>query len=375
MRTALARELGLEFPIFAFTHCRDVAAAVSKAGGLGVLGIAGHSPEHLAMELDWIEREIGDRPYGIDLLLPARFAGSERGGLRGDEQDAHIPEAHRRFVDGILERHSVPPLPEGAGPRGELAVGWEQQREAVELAFSRRISLIASALGPPPAWLIEQGRARGVKVAALAGTVEHARRHVEAGVDLVVAQGTEAGGHTGTISTLVLVPEVVDAVAPVPVLAAGGIGDGRQLTAALALGAQGVWCGSVWLTTEEAETHPVVTEKLLAAGSGDTVRSRALTGKPARQLRSAWTEAWEAPGSPEPLPMPLQPRLVREAQARIQRVAHHHEGAARLANYYVGQVVGSLRHVKSVRTVMEEFATGWADTMERLEKIAEDADG
>jgi NAD(P)H-dependent flavin oxidoreductase YrpB (nitropropane dioxygenase family) len=219
--------------------------------------------------------------------------------------------------------------------------------------------------------MIERGREHGVKVAALAGTLEHARRHVEAGVDIVVAQGTEAGGHTGEVSTMVLVPEVVDAVDPVPVLAAGGIGNGRQVTAALALGAQGVWMGSIWLTTEEAETHPVVKEKFLKAASIDTVRSRSLTGKPARQLRSAWTEAWEDPDNPALLPMPLQPRLIREAQARIARSAHKTPGAAQLANYFVGQIVGSLNHVKSVRSVIEELASEYVDTMERLDELSE----
>jgi len=370
MNTQLARDLGLEFPIFAFTHCRDVAAAVSKAGGLGVLGVAGHSLDNVRMELAWIEKEIGDKPYGVDLLLPTKFVGSDRGGFDKDQLDERIPPQHREFLDHLLEQHGVPGLPEGAKLRPEFAVGYEQQRDVIELAFEHRISLIASALGPPPEWMIEQGRARGVKVAALAGTVEHARRHVAAGADVIVAQGTEAGGHTGEVSTLVLVPEVVDAVSPVPVLAAGGIGNGRQVTAALALGAQGVWIGSLWLTTEEAETHPVVKEKFLKATSSDTVRSRSLTGKPARQLRSAWTEAWEDPANPDPLPMPLQPRLVREAQERISRAAHKSPGAAQLANYFVGQVVGSMNHVKSVRTVMEELATEYADTMERLDAWA-----
>ncbi|MGH0037480.1 MAG: NAD(P)H-dependent flavin oxidoreductase [Myxococcota bacterium] len=372
MRTRLAEQLGLEFPIFAFTHCRDVAAAVSKAGGLGVLGVAGHSPKNLKAELEWIENEIGDKPYGVDLLLPARFAGSDRGGFDAGQMDELLPEQHKRFLDDLLAQHGVPSLPPDTSLSPEFAVGYERQREVIELVFQQRIALIASALGPPPAWMIEKGREHGVKVAALAGTVEHARRHVEAGVDIVVAQGYEAGGHTGTVSTMVLVPEVVDAVAPVPVLAAGGIGNGRQLTASLALGAEGVWCGSVWLTTEEAETHPVVKQKFLKAGSSDTVRSRSLTGKPARQLRSAWTDAWEDPSNPDPLPMPLQPRLVREAQARINRTAHNNPGSEQLANYFVGQVVGSMNHVKSVRTVIEELATEYADTMERLDQLAED---
>jgi len=372
MRTKLARELGLEFPIFAFTHCRAVAAAVSKAGGFGVLGVAGHSLDDLQMELEWIEKEVGDKPFGVDLLLPTRFVGSDSGGLDPSQIAEHIPAEHRHFVNELLERYGVPPLPEDVEAGSAFRVGYEKQRDVIELVFSHPIRLIASALGPPPGWMIEQGRAKGVLVAALAGTVDHARRHVEAGVDIVVAQGYEAGGHTGEISTMVLVPEVVDAVDPVPVLAAGGIANGRQLTAALALGAQGVWTGSVWLTTEEAETHPVVKEKFLRATSRDTIRSRSLTGKPARQLRSAWTEAWEDPANPKPLPMPLQPWLVREAQLRIARSAHKAPGAEQLINYFVGQVVGSLNQVKSVRGVIEEFVQEYADTMERLDDWAEE---
>jgi NAD(P)H-dependent flavin oxidoreductase YrpB (nitropropane dioxygenase family) len=374
MYTQLARDLGLEFPIFAFTHCRDVAAAVSKAGGLGVLGVAGHSPKGLAAELEWIENEIDGKPYGVDLLLPSKFVGSDQGFLDGASLDDKIPGSHRRFLDDLLAQHEVPALPADVQLPPEIAVGYEKQRDVIDLAFDHDIALIASALGPPPAWMIDQGRAKGVKVAALAGTVEHARRHVDAGVDIVVAQGYEAGGHTGQISTMVLVPEVVDAVSPIPVLAAGGIGNGRQLTASLALGAQGVWTGSVWLTTDEAETHPVVKEKFLKAGSSDTVRSRSLTGKPARQLRSAWTDAWEDPANPDPLPMPLQPRLVREAQARIQRTAHKSPGAAQLANYFVGQIVGSMNQPKSVRTVVEELASEYADTMARLDDWAAGSD-
>ncbi|HJO23895.1 MAG: nitronate monooxygenase family protein [Myxococcota bacterium] len=374
MQTKLAEELGIEFPIFAFTHCRDVAAAVTNAGGLGVLGVAGHSAKNLAMELEWIENEVDGKPFGVDLLLPARFAGSDRGGFDATQMDELIPAEHRKFVDELLAQHEVPSLPSDVTPSFGFAVGYERQREVIELVFQHPISLIASALGPPPPWMVEQGREHGVKVAALAGTVEHAQRHAEAGVDIVVAQGYEAGGHTGTVSTLVLVPEVVDAVSPIPVLAAGGIGNGRQLTAALALGAQGVWTGSVWLTTEEAETHPVVKEKFLKALSVDTVRSRSLTGKPARQLRSAWTDAWEDPENPDPLPMPLQPRLVSGAQERINRTAHNNPGAEQLVNYFVGQIVGSLNHVKSVRAVMEEFAVEYADTMEHLDALAEGAD-
>jgi NAD(P)H-dependent flavin oxidoreductase YrpB (nitropropane dioxygenase family) len=368
MNTKLARDMGLEFPIFAFTHCRDVAAAVSKAGGIGVFGVAAHSAGGLRAELEWIEKEIGDKPYGVDLLLPTRFIGSDKaGGFSLDELDSKIPESHRQFLDDLLEQHSVPALPEDTSLGDGLAVGYDRQKEIIEIVFEHNISLIASALGPPPSWMVDMSREKNVKVAALAGTVEHAKRHVEAGVDIVVAQGTEAGGHTGHVSTMVLVPEVVDAVGEIPVLAAGGIGSGRQIAASLALGAQGVWLGSLWLTTEEAETHPVVKEKFLQASSSDTIRSRSLTGKPARQLRSAWTDAWDDPANPDPLPMPLQPRLIREAQARIARTAHKSAGAAQLSNYFVGQIVGSMNHTKSVRSVMEELVIEFADTMDRLD--------
>ena len=235
-----------------------------------------------------------------------------------------------------------------------------------------RIRLIASALGPPPADLVERAHDSDVLVAALAGTTQHARRHAAAGVDLIVAQGTEAGGHTGEVATMVLVPEVVDAVSPTPVLAAGGIARGRQVAAALALGAEGVWCGSVWLTTEEAETGPIVKEKFLAASSSDTVRSRSMTGKPARMLHTAWTDEWERPDSPGPLGMPLQTALVAEAQMRINQAAAHPGAKAReLATYFVGQVVGSLDRVRPARSVVLDMVEEFIDTVEQLESLVD----
>ena len=240
------------------------------------------------------------------------------------------------------------------------------------MAFAHDIRLIASALGPPPADLVERAHDHDVLVAALAGTTEHARRHAAAGVDLIVAQGTEAGGHTGEVATMVLVPEVVDAVAPMPVLAAGGIARGRQIAAALALGAEGVWCGSVWLTTEEAETAPVVKDKFLAASSSDTVRSRSMTGKPARMLRTAWTDEWERPDSPDPLGMPLQTALITESQVRINQAAGHPGAKAReLATYFVGQVVGSLDRVRPTRAVVLDMVEEFIDTIGRLEDLVD----
>jgi NAD(P)H-dependent flavin oxidoreductase YrpB (nitropropane dioxygenase family) len=372
MQTRVAELLGVEFPICAFSHCRDVVAAVSKAGGFGVLGAVGHSPELLETELTWIEQETGGRPYGVDLLLPPKYVGAEDGGIDAGQVRALLPEEHRAFLDDLLGRYGIPVpndearLPPGAG----LNVSPKGYGPLLDVAFAHEIRLIASALGPPPPDLVERAHAGGVVVAALAGTTRHALRHAEAGVDLIVAQGTEAGGHTGEVATMVLVPEVVDAVAPVPVLAAGGIARGRQVAAAFALGAEGVWCGSVWLATEEAETPPVVKEKFLTATSSDTVRSRSLTGKPARMLRTAWTDEWDRPDAPDPLGMPLQTALIGDPQFRIQLAAAQPDSKAReLATYFVGQVVGSLETVRPARAVVLDMVDEFIDAVQHLEHL------
>jgi NAD(P)H-dependent flavin oxidoreductase YrpB (nitropropane dioxygenase family) len=368
MRTRASALLGVEYPIVAFSHCRDVVAGVTNAGGFGVLGAVLHSAEELDVDLRWIDERVGSRPYGVDLLFPT-LTGDVAGRAGADRRLSDlIPEAQRAFVDDLLARYDVPPLPPSDGDGGaRRALGLTDEYEALfDVAFDvHRVRLVASALGPPPPALVERAHDHDALVAALAGTPGHAERHRAAGVDLVVAQGTEAGGHTGEIATMVLVPQVVDAVAPTPVLAAGGIATGRQLAAALALGAEGVWCGSVWLITEEAETHPVVKAKFLAAGSGDTVRSKTLTGKPARMLRTAWTDEWARPGAPPTIGMPLQGVLVAEAQARIRRAAYREgSGANELVNYFVGQVVGQLDRVHTCRQVVLEMVTGYLEVAE-----------
>jgi len=369
MRTRVTEMLGIDFPILAFSHCRDVVAAVSGAGGLGVLGAVAHSPEDLDTDLAWIRERTGGRPFGVDLLMTSKYAGAKEGGLAPADLRAMLPAETKEWLDALLERYDVPPFPERPAANGgrRLSVDPKSFAPLIDISFEHGVGLLASALGPPPAWLVERARAAGIPVAALAGRLDHAIAHRDAGVDLVIAQGTEGGGHTGEVATMVLVPQVVDAVAPIPVLAAGGIADGRQVAAALALGAEGVWCGSVWLTTHEAETAPTVKEKFLAATSNDTRRSRSLTGKPARMLRSAWTDAWEEPGAPSPLPMPLQSMVVSEAQGRIHRVAHLGDnGARQLITYFVGQVVGQMNTVKSARSVVAEMVEGFIDASERL---------
>jgi len=365
--------LGVEFPICAFSHCRDVVAAVTNAGGFGILGAVAHSPERLQNELTWIEEQTGGKPYGVDLLLPPKYVGAEQGGIDAKQARALLPEEHRTFVEDLLARYgAAAPIDKPRAPSGGLNISPKGYEPLLDVAFAHDIRLVASALGPPPADLVERAHDQDVLVAALAGTTQHARRHAAVGVDLIVAQGTEAGGHTGEVATMVLVPEVVDAVSPTPVLAAGGIARGRQVAAALALGAEGVWCGSVWLTTEEAETPPVVREKFLAATSSDTVRSRSMTGKPARMIRTAWTDEWERPDSPEPLGMPLQTALVAEPQMRINRAAAHPGAKAReLATYFVGQVVGSLDRVRPARSVVLDMVEEFIDTIGQLESLVD----
>jgi NAD(P)H-dependent flavin oxidoreductase YrpB (nitropropane dioxygenase family) len=306
----------------------------------------------------------------VDLLVPERFVGADEGGLDAASLAGLVPQEHRQFVDELLARYDVPPVPDdlslGRGIGG-MRVDPKSMAPLLDVCFAHSPRLVASALGPPPAHFLDRAHDAGIPVAALAGSVHHAQRHAAAGADLIVAQGTEAGGHTGLIATMVLVPEVVDAVAPLPVLAAGGIGNGRQLAAGMALGADGAWCGSVWLTTEEAEVPPVIQQKFLAAGAGDTVRSRSMTGKPARMLRTAWTDEWEDPEGPGPLPMPMQPVLIGPAMARIGRVADKPgTGANDLVTYFVGQVVGSMNRVRPARRVVLEMVEEFIDAVERL---------
>jgi NAD(P)H-dependent flavin oxidoreductase YrpB (nitropropane dioxygenase family) len=368
--------LGLEFPIFAFTHCRDVAAAVSRAGGMGVLGALAFSPEQLEIELSWIDEHCGGKPYGVDVVMPVRSADREAGlheqkGL-AEQLRGMIDQAHWDYVDKILADHGVPELADAGGagaasgggdPLSSGVLGWTEATGSplIDVALAHPIALLASALGPPPKEAIDRAHDQGVKVAALIGRLEQAVRDVQKGVDIIIAQGYEAGGHTGEVATMVLVPDVVEAVAPVPVLAAGGIASGRQMAAAMALGAQGVWTGSIWLTVTESNTGEIAMDKLLHATSTDTVRSRALTGKPARQLRTAWTEAWEAPESPGTLPMPLQFILNNYAMRRIQRSANRE-----LTGMPVGQVVSRMNSIRPAKDVIYEMVDEYIETMSRL---------
>ena len=370
MRTQICKTLGIEFPIFAFSHCRDVVAAVGKAGGFGVLGAVGFPPDQLEIELKWIDEHIGDHPYGVDIVIPGKYEGmGELDPHKLEEMlRAAIPEQHRHFAERILTEHGVPKLPPGERPVNEL-LGWTAATATpqVEVALRHpKVRLIANALGTPPDDVIAEIHASGRLVAALCGAAKQARAHKAAGIDLIIAQGTEGGGHTGEIGSVVLWPEVIDAVAPTPVLAAGGIGSGRQIAAALAMGAAGVWTGSIWLTVQEAESPPAQRDAYLAATSKDTVRSRSFTGKPCRMLRNDWTEAWEAPDAPKPLGMPLQFMVTSEAVARGHRYA---DKAKQVLFNPVGQIVGSMTAVRPVKDVIYGLVQEYLESVERLESL------
>ncbi|QQM53698.1 NAD(P)H-dependent flavin oxidoreductase [Rhodococcus pyridinivorans] len=366
MQTGLNKKFGIEYPIFGFTPSEHVAAAISRAGGLGVLGcVRFNDPEELDAVLTWMDENTDGKPYGVDIVMPAKVPTE---GTAVD-LDKLIPAEHHAFVNRTLEELGVPPLSDDVG-KASGVLGWLHSvaRSHVDVALAHRPALIANALGSPPKDVIDLAHEKGVPVAALAGAVEHAKRHVENGVDIVIAQGYEAGGHTGEIASMVLWPEIVDALGDsAAVLAAGGVGSGRQVAAALALGASGVWMGSYWLTTSEyklgAAAHgpSSIQRALLGASSSDTVRSRIYSGKPARLLKTKWTEAWSKPGAPEPLPMPLQNILVSEAHQRMS-AADDPEAVA----MPVGQVVGRMNEIRPVAEIMADLVRGYDEAVDRL---------
>jgi len=375
MRTPICDDLGIEFPIFAFTHCRDVVVAVSKAGGFGVLGAVGYSPEQLEIELNWIDEHIGDHPYGVDIVIPNKYEGMDADMSTDDLtkmlQDM-VPQGHLDFARELMTSHGVP-LQDGEDDNSMQLIGWTEATATpqVEIALQHpKMKLIANALGTPPKDMIERIHAEGRKVAALCGSPYQALKHAAADVDIIIAQGGEGGGHAGDVGSIVLWPQVAKAVAPRPVLAAGGIGSGEQIAAALALGCQGAWSGSQWLMVEESENTPVQQAAYIGANSRDTVRSRSFTGKPCRMLKNDWTEAWENPENPDPLGMPLQYMVSGIAVAATHRFP---DQTVDVAFNPVGQVVGQFEKVEKTAAVIERWVNEYLEATTHLDELNEAA--
>lgn len=368
MRTKIAEKFGIEVPIFAFSHCRDVVAAVTKAGGMGILGAAWMSPEELEMSLNWIDERVGDKPYGVDLVFPGTFLDA----ADTDDYVSQLPESHMTFVDRLLDDAGVKRISDEDKQlflheyAQKMGMNHAKSKKQFEISLRHPTKFIVGALGVPPKEIVDEAHARGVLVGALVGSVRHVQKQIQAGVDVLVAQGTEAGGSVGAISSMVLWPQVVEAAGDHPVLAAGGIGRGSQILAALSMGCQGVWMGSVWLGTTESELSKEMKQRFFEANSEDAVISFSMTSKQGRMLKSKFTEAWEQPDAPKPLTWPLQSILVGYPYRRADR--------GRQLDYWtysVGQIVGDMKEEMSVRQVVEKLLTEYLDALERLKSVAE----
>jgi NAD(P)H-dependent flavin oxidoreductase YrpB (nitropropane dioxygenase family) len=364
MRNRVTEMFGIDVPIFGFTHKPEVAIEITNAGGMGALAASYYQPDELERILTDMDEKTGGRPYCIDVL----FANKVGEVVPLSERLKALPKAHIDFVDKLLDDAGIPPLPPEveADMLREKPPGHGHTEEGVlevlEVVVRHpQAKFVLSAMGAPPAYVVDRLHGRGIKVGAMAGSAEHALKHVQAGVDLVVAQGSEAGGHTGTISSMVLWPEVVDAIAPVPVLAAGGVGSGRHIAAALALGAEGVWCGTIWLGSTESELSPDMRKRFIAARSQDAIQRKYDTGKPLRGLRSKWTDAWDAPGAPQPLPLAAQKLLVAPALKRLELA-----NAADYMGYMSGQIVGRIKDERPIRDIMEALKSECDATLKTL---------
>lgn len=359
LHTRLCDEYGCEVPIVAFAHTRDVIAAVVNAGGIGVLGASGFTNDELRANIRWIRERVGDKPFGIDLLLPASFVEADN----REDYDAMIPQEHRDFVQHLKSDNHIPDPKTPPASEIQDPNRIRRARQLLDIVFEERVPIFASGLGSP-AFAIEQAHAVGTKVWGLVGLPRQARRQLDAGVDVIIAQGYDSGGHSGTVGTFSLVPEVVEMAEGTPtiVLAAGGVATGRHLAAALAMGAQGVWTGTIWLATHESETDMFLKQRLVDAHVEDAIQSRAMTGKPVRQLRSKYSDAWKQPGAPEPLPMPLQGLLVGNLLAGIKD-AHMEDWMTTPA----GQSVLGVRAIRPAAEVVASMVDQALDCLERFE--------
>ena len=367
MKTDIARMLDIEVPIFAFSHCRDVVAGVTKAGGFGVLGAAWMTPDELEMSIKWLEQEVDGRPFGVDLVFP---------GTGGDEKSpaeyaASLPPDQLGFVNQMMHDSGISDVTEElqreliTESASKLSMTHEKSEEQLVISLAHpSVKAVVGALGVTPDWVVSEAHAKGVLVGALVGSGRHAAKQRDAGVDFMVAQGTEAGGSVGSIASVVLWPQVVEAAAGVPVLAAGGVSRGSQLLSAFSLGCQGVWLGSLWLGTTEAELNEEQRERLFQAESEDAVISKMMTGKQGRMLRTKYTDTWETDAAPHHLTWPMQSILWGYANTRAER-GHNLD----YWTYSVGQMVSDMKATTTVKAEMTRLMDEYIEALEALERV------
>ena len=357
LQTTLGERLGIDYPIFSFAHSVEVTAAVSNAGGFGVYGATRDTPAEITERLAAIRRLVGDKPFGVDLVLPRGMPATDNRAVI----EAELPPGHRDFVNSIYDKYQVPKATK-AGMRSRFVRSEETAAAQIEAVLESDVNLFACGIGAPLE-AVARAKADGKTTLALIGSPHHAESAIRAGADILVAQGYDAGAHTGVIGTFSLIPQIVDAAGEIPVLAAGGVATGRHIAAAYALGAVGVWLGTVWLGTREHGLSELLTRKLLAAGSADTVISRANSGKTLRQIRTAWSEEWAAPEAPAPLKMPYQDILVGDLLGAI----HEHEVEA-LVHHPAGQSIAFVNELRTVRDVMAELTADGEAALARLHR-------
>ncbi len=355
LQTPVTEMLNIRYPVFGFVHSVDVVAAICMAGGVGVYGATRDTPEEISQRLKEIRAKVGDRPFGIDLVLPKGMP--ERNNR--EEIEEQIPAGHRDFVEGLRQKYGVR-ADGGTGARSRFVRSEEVAQRQIEAILSSDVNIFACGIGSP-LQAIREAQALGKKVISLVGAPKHAQRVKDLGVDIIVAQGYDAGAHTGQIGTFSLVPQVVDVAGDTPVLAAGGVVTGRHIAAALAMGAAGVWVGTAWLLTKEHNLDPIIVQKLLAAGPEDTVISRADSGKTLRQVRSAWSEEWSGENAPVPLKMPYQDILVGDMLGAIQR-----QRVEPLMHQPAGQGIGMLNEQTTVAETMERLVNEAQTALARL---------
>lgn len=359
VKTPICGLLGIRHPIFGFSHSVDVCVAIAQAGGFPVMGLARELPQEIPHILADVQKRMGDMPYGIDLMLPSKVPDA----ASIDDLKIALPPRHVEFVEDLRHQFGVqPPVkPSFFTTQVRSEALFNEQIEAVLASNCRAI---ATAIGLRPD-LIHRAKACGKLTFSLVGSVRHARKAIEMGVEVLVAQGYDAGGHTGPIGTLSLLPQVIEVAGDRPVLAAGGIATGEQILGTIAMGAQGAWLGTLWMAARENHTPPALLKRLVESTSEDTMITRAHSGKPCRVVRSDWIDAWQQPGAPEPLAMPLQQVLTGDVFASM----HEHDDA-RLIYEAAGQSVFGIRGETTVADQMAALVNGINTAWSRLERLA-----